>query len=54
MHPFDNDKTSKIYTIMDAVFDRPSYSTVIDLTTDEPEILREGVVSEDNIKAAMS
>lgn len=44
MHPFNLERSEKVYLLMDEIFERPSHSTVIDLTTDKPEIIREGAV----------
>lgn len=50
MHPFNKERASKVMALVDEVFERPSHSTVIDLTTDEPEIIRPGAVPDYEIR----
>ena len=49
MHPFNQARAARVLTVLDEVFERPSHSTLIDLTTDHPEIIRPGAVSTSEI-----
>jgi len=49
MHPFNQSRASRVMTLLEEVFARPTHSTVIDLTTDQPEIIRPGAVSASEI-----
>ncbi|GEM_PF-1245545 len=49
MHPFNQARADRVMTLLEEVFERPSHSTVVDLTTDNPEVIRPGAVSSSEI-----
>ncbi len=52
MHPFNKERSGRIFALVEEVYERPAHSTVIDLTTDDPEIVRPGAVPDIEIKQA--
>lgn len=50
LQPFDHRLLEQLYRIDTEVYQKPAHSTVIDLTTDEPEIVRQGVVPAERIR----
>ncbi len=52
LQPFDRRLLDKLYRLDTEVYEKPSHSTVIDLTTDVPEIVRPGIVSAERIRLA--
>lgn len=52
LQPFDHQLLDKLYRLDQEVYEKPTHSTVIDLTTDTPEIIRPGVVSAETIRLA--
>ncbi len=45
MHPFNPSRSEKLLTVLNETFERPSHSTVVDLTTDDLEVVRPGAVA---------
>lgn len=45
MHGFNNARVERVLTCFSETFERPSHTTVVDLTTDDLEIIRPGAVS---------
>lgn len=52
LQPFDRRLLEKLYRMDDEVYQKPSHSTVIDLTTDVPEIVRPGATPSERIRLA--
>lgn len=52
MHPFNKERASHIFAVVEEVYERPAHSTVVDLTTDDPEIIRRGAVPDIEIRQA--
>lgn len=52
MHPFNKERSTRIFPIVEEVYERPAHSTVVDLTTDDPEIVRTGAVPDIEIRQA--
>jgi len=52
LQPFDHRLLDKLYRMDAEVYQKPMHSTVIDLTTDDPEIIRQGVVPAERIRLA--
>ena len=52
LQPFDHRLLDQLYRLDSEVYQKPTHSTVIDLTTDEPEIVRAGVVPAERIRLA--
>lgn len=52
LQPFDRRLLDQLYRLDTEVYQKPSHSTVIDLTTDEPEIVRPGIVPAERIRLA--
>jgi L-threonylcarbamoyladenylate synthase len=52
LQPFDHRLLDQLYRMDNEVYQKPTHSTVIDLTTDEPEIVRPGVVPAERIRLA--
>lgn len=52
MQPFDRRLLDKLYRLDTEVYQKPSHSTVIDLTTDVPEIVRPGATPTERIRLA--
>lgn len=52
MHPFNKERSARIFAVVEEVYERPAHSTVVDLTTDDPEIIRRGAVPDIEIRQA--
>jgi len=52
LQPFDHRLLEQLYRLDAEVYQKPAHSTVIDLTTDEPEIIRPGIVPAERIRLA--